>query len=151
MRLRYLLETERDGRVIASIALPPTASLQKSRTPGVAITWTLGAEPVREHTRVRERAFSVGGVSGLESRLGANALGAPLFADGPTLFREFERFIEAYENNAAAADETTTGVRTTSRYRLVWRALDEEEALFVEPAGSTKSASSSSSARHTSR
>lgn len=135
--VRYILEVEKGGKVQRAIALPIVTEVRKERVPTSVLTWTLGDDPIREFAGVREKMYTLSGTSGYIDRLGYDAQGNRLFASGPKLFREFEQFLEDYENDTYSYQKNLaiTADTPTDAPRLVLRALWEGDAALVEQAG----------------
>lgn len=134
MEVKYILEVIGDGKV-RSIALPLVSSMRVQRFPTTVLDWTLGKQPIREHNGVREFAVAITGDSGMRFRHGYKADGSRLFADGPTLFKEFTKFLEQYEKTALEHQQSGSSLKNP--VKLVFRALWEDLALDVEEQGFT--------------
>lgn len=146
-RINYLLEIERDGKLWRSFALPPVESYETPRDYATELTWTLGDDPVREHSGLREGRITLRGQSGFKSRLGtqwqrdgAQADLLNLFASGPRLFREFERFLEGFQDLARDGERGGSAdafgrdlVSGNVDFAMVFRALEEQHEWYVEP------------------
>ena len=130
MEVKYILEFVVGGEAKAAITLPLVNSLTVRRIPTDDITWTLGNEPIREHNGIREYALALAGHSGMAFRNGFDNQGQRLFADGPKLFREFEKFLLNYSQQAK--DNQQSGASLKNPTRLVFRALWEELSIHVE-------------------
>ena len=117
-----------DGVFLRAMALPYVQTYAPPRTEATSFEWTLGENPVIEHSGVREGMVRLTGRSGLRSRLGNDAQGGILFADGKRLFRELRDFLTDYQNTAAEleADGRATLV-------MVLRSLWEGDDFKVEP------------------
>ena len=122
------LPTNPDGNV--AVVLPPVTDLSLNRTEAMALSWTFGKEPIREHAGVRQQSITINGRSGIQHRLGSKgASQGDLFADGPKLFREIEAFLEHYQNTSA--DLQKVGFRK-SQPVLEFHAINEQKHLKVE-------------------
>lgn len=80
-----------------AISLPFVNNVSMNRNEATVLSWTLGRFPIREHAGIREHMITIRGRSGLEKRLGSDAQGGSLYADGPALFREIEEFFKQYQ------------------------------------------------------
>ena len=128
----------RKGETPLSIALPFVSGLQYERRSTAIPQWTLGGRSVHfHHAGVRGERFSIVGRSGVDHRRGKDANGARLFARGPELFREVEKFFHTYETlrgNQTQAGLTNPKFSTygAGPYGLIFRAVNEDKSLFVE-------------------
>jgi hypothetical protein len=115
-RVEYLL-TLLDGksREHTTIALPNVSMVQLDRQQAVQINYTLGRQPIIEHSGVRAQVFVLNGRSGVEHRLGEDASGQILFADGPALFRELEEFLSRFEQLQGEASLKRMGSSMTPK------------------------------------
>lgn len=126
MDIEYILEVLIAGKVSTAVALPLVERVVIGRIPAEDFEWTLGVEPIFEHTGVREFAVELMGQSGTVSRQGQDRNGARLFATGPEIFKECEAFLEAY--SVLAAERQRAGL---SRPELVLRAPWEGRSFKV--------------------
>ena len=130
MEIKYLMEVVVGDEVVRSISLPLTGRLHYSPVPTDHVAFTLGKEPVREHSGTKRWDLSLGGSSGMSFRRGNDHRGGVLFASGPELFRHFEKFLETYKREAHENQQSGASLRRPTR--LVFRAPYEGIALAVE-------------------
>ena len=141
VRVNYVLEIHRDGRLVRSMALPMNPSeIRINRPTATDLKFTLGNQPIREHTRYRHLKIEIKGRSGLQRRNGHNRKGEIVFEQGPMLVREFDAFLDAYQRLAARENsdyiknpDTFNESRGRARVSLVFRAFDEALHVEVEP------------------
>lgn len=127
-RVRYILEIRR-GKKSEKFLLPLVSDIKFQRKHAKVAVWTLGKIPAKHYAGVRGQTITMSGRSGLKPRfetIGATSVPA---ADqsGPALFRRLETFLEAYENEAAAAQR-----HLKPPPQLIFRALWEGKNLFVD-------------------
>jgi hypothetical protein len=115
-------------KVVAAIFMPPTTYLSKERLESTVVDWTVGEEPIIEHSGVREEIFTLRGTSAYQARLGQDKDGKDLFAIGPELFKEIDKFFAEYQEQTNA-EEMDTGKQ---QHSLIFHALDEEQDRKVE-------------------
>lgn len=105
----YVLEVWKDGKLQSSFPLPRVGTVARKLPRAKSLTWTLGDRPVIEYSGVRAEQWEVTGRSGLryrreevikQGKTGAGAQRDPQYADGPTLFRSFEQWLDQYEEDA---------------------------------------------------
>jgi hypothetical protein len=130
MDVSYILEVVVGGKVDRAIALPLVGALTWDRIPTGTVTWTLGKKPLKEHAGVREFAVTLSGDSGMAFRHGYDSKGQRLFADGPELFYQFDKFLSDYAKTAH--EHQQSGASIKHPVTLVLRALWEEKAIEVE-------------------
>lgn len=135
--VKYVLEVRHNTQVVRAISLPPVSSASERLPFAQAVTYTLGARPVREHSINRSREIVLSGRSGFAPRSGQDRRGQPVTATGMALLREFEGFLQDWQRDAAehgaqylAQSKGFRGLR--DRYQLVLHALDEDLHLLVE-------------------
>jgi hypothetical protein len=136
-RVRYVLQrgNERRSRPFLSpnsnrVVLPYVHSVEFSRNHAEVTTWTLGKHPVHHYAGVRSQMIELEGRSGVATRFETEGITSVASSDqsGPALFRKLEKFIEDYENEAAAA--MRQGDKPPS---LILLMLFEQKQLVVEP------------------
>jgi len=98
--VNYILEVYMQGRLLWAFSLPFVNFYSKNREESSLLTWTMGDLPVLERSGVREERLNIRGRSGLRYRLGTDWEGRTRYDEGPALFREFERFMEEYQELA---------------------------------------------------
>lgn len=137
--VRYLLEVYRGDQLTRSITCPLVTTYQVAWQPAIDFEYTLTDDPIRDHDGYREVVVSITGTSGFGYRLGEDASGGPLFANGWDLFQEFRQFIADYlseckdaQQSARLAPQWSTGIQGGVPV-LVFRALAEGDAFKVEP------------------
>lgn len=151
--VKYLLRVESSlsGLVSAglgdiggrTVELPLVSSISRSRVEATSLTWTLGAEPFREPSGLREEEITLSGRSGLTPRLGADRQGALLYGTGPELFQELEEFLRSYQRQIKTANVngTVDGIRLV--FTAPWEGID----MYVEP-GQVRWARDTGTSRH---
>ena len=136
--VRYLLEIWEQGELNRAVALPlDPENISIDRPSPTVVTYTLGREPVREHSLHKHLAIEARGKTGLSWRQGHNRKGEIVFKDGPALMREFDAFLDYYQQRATAIGHLVTQQPDTYRSAkdmiwLVFRALDEKLHVRVE-------------------
>ena len=114
----YVLELRVDGKVASAVSVPNYPGGLSIEQPHASIVrHTLGDEPVRELTANRTWMITVRGNSGWAERAGYNGLGHVIFAPGTVIVREFQDFLNAYQEKAA---------EHPTRTDLVFRAFGEQ-------------------------
>lgn len=125
--INYVLEVRVRGVVVGSLSVPNDPNgITLSQPHATSIEHTLGASPVREHTRNKERVLVIRGSSGARPRSGYNSLGQVIFADGPVIQRQFQEFLDEYQKSAE---------KYPGDVEMVFRAFDEGWDYLVEPEG----------------
>jgi hypothetical protein len=130
MEVKYILEIRIGGKVDRGIVLPLVNRMNVSRIPTDVLTWTLGDEPLIEHSGVKEYQITLMGDSGQRFRLGTDHQGNRVFDSGPELFKQFDRFLHYYAKTAH--EHQQSGASLDHPVELVFRALWEELSLKVE-------------------
>lgn len=120
-----------DMRRVGSVLFPIVETYERPRPPALTRRWTIGKGlPYREHSGQRQQTISLSGTSGLEPREAADRSSMPIIASGYELFFEFEAFIDEYLRDASSQAGALS--RNFKAPRLVFRALHERDAFFVE-------------------
>ncbi len=147
MKVRFMLQVYEDDRLDRAFILPPVSSYDVSRDEASQLTWTLGAEPEREHTGVRETRILLRGTSGYGPRAARTANGGEAFITGKEHVEAFEEFLGRYQEDSQAAEgrqvvASGAAARTQPRrIHMVFLALDYGHAYLVEPSSIRRSKS----------
>lgn len=128
MPVSYILEVRDGSQVLRAVHLPFVNRYTHARTSATDFAWTFGDRPYMSHSGIREQRITLGGVSGYQATLGWDRDGNRRFADGPTLFREFEAFLQGFERETKAQQESGN-----PNMQLVFRAEWEGHHLLVDP------------------
>lgn len=139
--VRYLLEIWEMGKLVRAVALPlDPENISVDRPTPTEVTYTFGVNPVREHSLHKYLRIEAKGRTGLAYRTGHNRKGEIVFKDGPGLMREFDAFLDYYQQRAT--ELSTRYIQTPDSYResrdpiwLVFRALEEKLHARVEVVG----------------
>lgn len=131
----YVLElrdlSDNRNEFLAAMHLPLVQSVQFNRQEASSFDWTLGNVPIREFAGLRESMISISGRSGIAHRLGRDAKGHILFASGPELMQELEKFLEGYQEEALNRQNSAHGIFNTKELYL--RCFFEGKHYKVEP------------------
>lgn len=101
-QMPYLLEIYQGGDLSSSVSLPYVQRIRVRRPGATEIEWTLEAVS-REFSQHRALEIDLEGHSGQRYRAGHNRLGEFTYQDGPTLLREFDAFLDRYQQTAYKA------------------------------------------------
>lgn len=101
-QMPYLLEIYQEGKLSSSVSLPYVQRIRVRRPGATEIEWTLEAVS-REFSQHRALEIDLEGHSGQRYRAGHNRLGEFIYQDGPTLLREFDAFLDRYQQTAYKA------------------------------------------------
>lgn len=133
----YLFEIHKEGALETAICLPlDPEDIQFSRPTPTDVRFTFGRLPIRDHSQHRFMRIEISGRSGLAPRSGYNRFGEIVFDTGPTILREFDAFLDAYQSAASKPKSTYLNnpdrFRGSEEIRLVFRALEEKMHVLVE-------------------
>ncbi len=135
--VRYVLELRHEGQILAAVALPlPPRAIDTHRPAARQLEFTLGPDPIREHSPHRFMEIVLSGSSGLAHRNGHNRNGELIYRSGADILAEFDAFLDRYQHLAARTAYTsgsTPDQRPDPGPELVLRAFDEGLHVRVEP------------------
>jgi len=136
----YIMEIHVNGKLHKGLAitLPLTPeNVRRSRPPATSTEFTLGLEPIREHSLNRHQSIELVGRSGLQARSGYNAKGEIVYKGGRFITEEFDKFLNTYQE--LAAKKGAYYLREDDPYRehlgnvaLILRMLKEDVHVKVE-------------------
>jgi len=116
----YVLEWRINGTIVASISTPHTPqSVSIERAGAVDLQFTLGEDPIIESSENKSASIQLKGVSGQAPRAGYNRTGQVIFKDGPSILREFDRFLDYFQ-------KTTKELEGVAPSELIFRAIGED-------------------------
>lgn len=101
-KINYVLVAYIDDKIAGAMPLPNQPAYKRvSKRPGQSIRYTLGDQPIREHTQDRAWHIDLGGMVGLQSRPYQKAFGgADSSASGLECLIQFDLFLASFHKQA---------------------------------------------------